>query len=245
MKTTRKKVGVAVSVVCAFVITPLLVAAGVYLWSDRQYMLVSVAVAVASLVPFLVAFERGDNTTRELVALAVMTAISVVGRLIFAPIPGFKPVAAVTIITGMYFGAQAGFVTGAMSALISNIFYGQGPWTPFQMFAWGLSGFLAGLIFFGKKTGKATIPLLVVAGIVGGMLYSAIMDIWTTVSVTGQFTAEGYLAATTTSLPFTAEYALSNVLFLLVLYKPMDRRLSRIKLKFGIFGGCVDKTNEN
>ena len=237
MVTARKKAGYVVSLICAVVVTPLLVAAGVYLWADRQYMLVSVAIAVASLVPFFVAFERGDNTVRELVALAVMTAISVVGRLIFAPIPGFKPVTAVTVITGMYFGAEAGFVTGAMSALISNIFYGQGPWTPFQMFAWGISGFLSGLIFFERKLGKATIPLLAVVGIFGGVLYSAIMDVWTTVSVTGQFTAKGYLAAITTSLPFTAEYALSNVVFLAVLYKPMDRRLSRVKLKFGIFGG--------
>lgn len=72
--------------------------------------------------------------------------------------------AAVTIITGAYFGAEAGFVTGALSALISNIFYGQGPWTPFQMLAWGLGGFLSGLVFFNKKLGKATLPLLVVVG---------------------------------------------------------------------------------
>lgn len=236
MNETCKKRGKIASII-AVVLTPFVVAAGVYLWSDRQYLLVSFVIAVLSLVPFFVAFERGDNTVRELVALAVMTAISVVGRLIFAPIPGFKPVTAVVVITGMYFGAEAGFVTGAMSALISNIFYGQGPWTPFQMFAWGIGGFLSGLIFYNKKLGKATVPLIVIAGIVAGALYSAIMDIWTTVSITGDFTCQGYLAAVVTSLPFTAEYAISNVIFLLILYKPMDRRLSRIKLKFGIFGG--------
>lgn len=236
MNETRKKRGKIASII-AVVLTPFVVAAGVYLWSDRQYLLVSFVIAVLSLVPFFVAFERGDNTVRELVALAVMTAISVVGRLIFAPIPGFKPVTAVVVITGMYFGAEAGFVTGAMSALISNIFYGQGPWTPFQMFAWGIGGFLSGLIFYNKKLGKAAVPLIVIAGIVAGALYSAIMDIWTTVSITGDFTCQGYLAAVVTSLTFTAEYAISNVIFLLILYKPMDRRLSRIKLKFGIFGG--------
>lgn len=145
--------------------------------------------------------------------------------------------AAVTIITGAYFGAEAGFVTGALSALISNIFYGQGPWTPFQMLAWGLGGFLSGLVFFNKKLGKATLPLLVVVGFFVGVLYSAIMDVWSAVSMTGEFVWQAYLAALTTSLPFTIEYAVSNVIFLLVLYKPMDRRLTRVKLKFGVFGG--------
>lgn len=237
MNVRRKKIGFAASIICAVVITPLFVAAGVCLFSDRQYLLVSVAIAAAALVPFFVAFERGDNTVRELVALAVMTAISVVGRLVFAPIPGFKPVAAVTIITGAYFGAEAGFVTGALSALISNVFYGQGPWTPFQMLAWGLGGFLSGLIFFNKKLGKVTLPLLVVVGFFVGVLYSAIMDVWSAVSMTGEFAWQTYLAAVTTSLPFTIEYAVSNVIFLLVLYKPMDRRLTRVKLKFGVFGG--------
>mgnify|MGYP001039645534 CR=1 FL=1 len=236
MNVRRKKIGFVASIICAVVITPLFVAAGVCLLSDRQYLLVS-AIAAAALLPFFVAFERGDNTVRELVALAVMTAISVVGRLVFAPIPGFKPVAAVTIITGVYFGAEAGFVTGALSALISNIFYGQGPWTPFQMLAWGLGGFLSGLIFFNKKLGKATLPLLVVVGFFAGVLYSAIMDVWSAVSMTGEFVWQAYLAALTTSLPFTIEYAVSNVIFLLVLYKPMDRRLTRVKLKFGVFGG--------
>lgn len=236
MNSDRKRIGRIVGLICVVVIVPLLIVIGVVLWADRQYILVSFGIAVCSLVPFFVAFERGDNTVRELVALAIMTAISVVGRLVFAPIPGFKPVGAVTVITGMYFGCQAGFITGAMSALISNIFYGQGPWTPFQMFAWGISGFLSGLIFFNKKLGKAAVPLIIVVGIVAGVLYSAIMDVWTTVSVTGEFTAAAYLAAVTTSLPFTAEYALSNVVFLLVFYKPMNKRLSRVKLKYGIFG---------
>lgn len=233
----RKKTGVVVGCVCIVVIVPLLVAVGVCLWADRQYMLVSCGIAVCALVPFFLAFERGDNTVRELVALAIMTAISVVGRLVFAPIPGFKPVAAITVITGVFFGGQAGFITGAMSALISNIFYGQGPWTPFQMFAWGIIGFLSGLIFYNKKLGKAALPLIVVTGIVAGVLYGAIMDVWTTVSVTGEFTARAYLAALATSLPFAAEYAVSNAIFLLLLYKPMERRLERVKLKFGIFDG--------
>lgn len=235
----RKKSARVIGVLAATVLTPALVALGVWLWADRQYMVVSVAIAFVALVPFFVAFERGDNTVRELVVVATLTALSVVGRLIFAPLPGFKPVAAVVIVTGACFGWQAGFVTGAMSALVSNIFYGQGPWTPFQMFAWGICGFLSGLLFFRRNLGKATLPLVLACGAFCGVLYSMIMDIWTTLSFTGEFGLSAYFAAVTASLPFTLEYALSNVLFLLVLYKPFARRMNRMRVKYGVFAESV------
>ena len=77
---------------------------------------------------------------------AAMTALSVSGRFLFAMLPGFKPVTAIIIITALYFGAQAGFMTGALTALISNIYFGQGSWTPFQMLAWGIVGLLGGIL---------------------------------------------------------------------------------------------------
>ena len=88
-----------------------------------------------------------------------MSAISIAGRSLFIITPGFKPVAAITAITGFSLGAEAGFLTGAISALVSNMFFGQGPWTPFQMFMWGIIGFIAGLL---GKTGvmHKKIPLI-------------------------------------------------------------------------------------
>src|SRR5690625_7953059 len=86
-----------------------------------------------------------------MVVFAVLIALSSISRVLFAPIPVFKPVSAIVILTAIYFGAEAGFLVGALTALLSNIYFGQGPWTPFQMFAWGIIGLIAGLPFIREK----------------------------------------------------------------------------------------------
>lgn len=116
--------------------------------------------------------------------LAVMTALSVAGRFIFAPIPFFKPVTAMVVIAGMYFGAEFGFLTGALSAVISNFYFGQGAWTPFQMFSWGIIGFIAGILSSRLIRSKI---ILVIYGALAGVVYSLIMDIWTVLWMDGMF----------------------------------------------------------
>jgi energy-coupling factor transport system substrate-specific component len=148
---------------------PLAVAASALLLEGRQYLFCSFLVASLAVLLFIAGFERKEIGTRRMVLVSVMIALSVVGRLIFMPLPGFKPISALVIITGIAFGPVAGFVTGSMSAVVSNMFFGQGPWTPFQMLAWGLIGFLAGVAF---RRGKKPHPLaLIVAGLLGGVLY--------------------------------------------------------------------------
>ena len=216
-----------------FVLIPAALFAGVSIFNDRNYMLVSAFVALLSCLPFFIAFETNENTGRELVVIAVMCAISVVGRLIFAPIPGFKPVTAVVIITGAVLGAEAGFITGSMTALCSNIFFGQGPWTPFQMFSWGIIGFISGLIFFKRQ--KKNLIFIIIAGMLFGVLFSLLMDIWTTVSVSGEFIVNEYIACIIAAIPVTIEYAVSNAVFLAVLFNPFNKKLERIKTKYGVF----------
>jgi energy-coupling factor transport system substrate-specific component len=140
---TAKKV---IKYLCVFLVAPLIVLCGVFFLGDRKYAFVSLTLSVVACIPFFVSFEKGKNDARRIVIIAVMTALSVAGRFVFAPIPFFKPVTAIVIITAIYLGAEAGFITGAFSAVVSNFYFGQGPWTPFQMFAWGLIGFLAGLL---------------------------------------------------------------------------------------------------
>ncbi len=140
---------------------PLLLLAGVFLLHDRKYNFIAMAAAVFSCIPFFLSFERKRARTTELVLIAAMTALSVVGRVIFAPLPGFKPVTAITVITGMHFGPQAGFLTGSLSAIVSNIFFGQGPWTPFQMFVWGIIGYAAGLLQMRTRPGSEMAACLV------------------------------------------------------------------------------------
>ncbi len=160
-----------------------------------------------------------------------MTALSVAGRFIFSPIPFFKPVTAVVIITALYFGGEAGYITGAFSALLSNFYFGQGPWTPFQMMVWGLIGLLTGLL--ARYIIKNALTLAV-WGALSGALFSAMMDIWTTLWVENGFNIGRYFANIAVSAPITAVYAVSNIIFLLLLAKPIGKKLERLKTKYGI-----------
>lgn len=230
----KRTARIGLSLCVSLLLVPAAVVFGVLLFRDRKYNLISMAVAFLSCIPFFFRFERGRRSARETVILSVMTAFSVVGRLIFTPVPGFKPVTAVTVISGIALGPEAGFLVGSLSAVVSNIFFGQGPWTPFQMFVWGIIGWGSGLLFYGKKQAPNR-WLLSVVGAVAGVLFSLLMDIWTTLSIDGTFLLNRYLANVASSLPFMAIYAVSNVVFLLLLAPPFLRKLERVKTKYGVF----------
>lgn len=217
-------------IIIAFII-PLTIALGAVVFEDRRYAFVSAAVAILSCVPFFLTFERGRGATEKIVVIALMIALSVAGRFIFAPIPFFKPVTAIVVITAIYFGAEAGFVTGAMSAVISNLYFGQGPWTPFQMFSWGLIGFVSGLLANPLQRNRL---LLVLHGIISGIAYSFIMDIWTTLWADGFFNLSRFIASVISAAPVTAVYGISNVIFLLILNPLLGKKIRRIKIKYGI-----------
>ena len=99
------------------------------------------------MLPFFLVFESRKPQARELVLIATLCAVAVAGRSAFFFLPQFKPVAAFIILAGAAFGGETGFLVGAVTMLCSNMFFGQGPWTPYQMFAMGLIGFLAGVLF--------------------------------------------------------------------------------------------------
>ena len=210
------------------IVTALSAAAGALRWDAAAAL-----IAVLCCVPFFLSFERRAPSASEIVLCAVMTAFSAAGRFIFAPLPFFKPVTAVTVLTGMLLSPQAGFMTGALSAVVSNIWFGQGAWTPFQMLSWGLIGYAAGLLNRRKWLEK---PLwLCVFGVAAGCFYSLVMDVWTTLSADGSFVLSRWIAAAASALPVTAVYCASNVAFLLVLRKPVTKRIARLKEKYGVF----------
>lgn len=213
-------------------IIPLLIAVGVVLLHDRKYQIISILLAFLACVPFFLSFEKGEPNVREMVVLAVMTALSVAGRFLFAMVPGFKPVTAIVVITAVHFGPQAGFLTGSLSAVLSNIYFGQGPWTPFQMFVWGFLGLLAGLL--AKRGWLQSRLALSLYGLFAGAAFSLMMDVWTVLAMDGTFSLLRYLAAVSSSLFFMAVYAVSNVVFLLVLSGPVGEKLERIKIKYGL-----------
>ncbi len=211
------------------VLIPCVVVLGAVAFRNKQTAWISLCVAVLSVLPFFFFFEWKRSDAGRLVLIAAMTALSVVGRMAFSPLPGFKPVAAVVILTGMYFGSEAGFMTGALSAVISNFYFGQGPWTPFQMLSWGVLGFLAGIIAVWLQKSKI---VLMVYAILSGILYSFLMDVYTVLQMDGYFNFYRYLGALASAAPFTAVYAVSNLIFLLLFAGPIGKILKRIQTKY-------------
>ena len=204
----------------------------VMLFKYDKYAVIIITAAILSCIPFFIKFERGSHTAEEIMLVAVMTALAVAGRIVFTPLPSIKPVTAVVIFTGIYFGGEAGFMTGALSGLISNIFFGQGPWTPFQMLSWGIIGFAAGIIAPILKKGK--LPLCIY-GLISGVSFSLMMDIYTVLwQEQGGFNIERYIFYVAASLPVMITYSITNIIFLLLLAGPLGRRLMRITIKYGI-----------
>ncbi len=220
-----------VKYILVFAVIPLLIVGGVMVFGNSSYSIISMLIAVIGCVPFFLTFEKKENNTRKTVILAVMTALSVAGRFIFAPLPFFKPVTAMVIISAMYFGSEFGFMVGSLSAVISNFYFGQGPWTPFQMFCWGIIGFLAGILSNRLLRSKI---VLVLYGVFSGVVYSLIMDVWTTLWADGMFNISRFIASVSASLPIIGIYIVSNVIFLLILVPLFSKKIIRIKTKYGL-----------
>ncbi len=192
-----------------------------------RHLLISLLMSCLALLYFFAGVDERRIGTRRMVLTAVMVALSVVGRML----PLLKPTTAIVVLAGVYLGREAGFLTGALTALLSNFYFGQGPFTPFQMLALGLIGLLAGVLA-PALTGRRW--AVCVYGAAAGIVYSAVMDIWTVLWYNGRFSPALYLAAVGTALPHTLLYAVSNLLFLFVLSKPFGDKLSRIRKKYGV-----------
>ena len=192
------------------------------------------------MTPFAMVFEDRKPQARELLLIAVMSGIAVAGRMAFFMVPQFKPVTAVVIIAGIGLGAEAGFLTGAVSGFVSNFFFGQGPWTPWQMFSFGIIGFLAGLIFHRNKTlakareGVRRFWECFYGGFATLLIYGLLMDFSTIITYSSGFSWEILMARIISGIPFNLIHAASTVIFLLFLARPMERKLDRIKKKYGI-----------
>jgi len=213
--------------VLPFILMPAIVAFGIFAVESQYHALISFLVAVCSLLLFLCGFEKKKIGSRRLVIVAVMVALSVAGRMF----PIIKPVTAFAVLSGMFLGPEAGFLVGSFSALISNFYFGHGPWTPFQMLAWGLIGFFAGVLASPLKKSRL---FLYVYGILAAVGFSLLMDVWSADWLAGEFVPSLYLAKLVTSLPHTALYAVSNVIFLILFAKPFSEKLGRIKIKYGV-----------
>lgn len=198
--------------------------------TGRAYYLTGTLLIIELMLPFFLAFEGRRPKARELVLIAVMCALAIVSRAALAFLPHFKPIIGIIMITGAVFGWETGFLVGAVSAFGSNFFFGQGPWTPWQMAAYGLAGLLAGL--FGKKT---TPPVLALMGFFSTLLLvGPVLDLSRLFTVATVMTPRYILMVFVMGIPANIMNAVSTGLTILLLGKPLQDKLLRIRTKYGL-----------
>ena len=213
---------------------PATILCGVYLLGDRKYLFISLLVLLEVMLPFALLFERRGPTARELVLLAVLSALCVAGRAAFSALPQFKPVLALVIVSGVALGGEAGFLTGALAMLLSNVMYGQGPWTPWQMFAMGLCGFLAGVLYRRGLLRRGRVSLCIYGALSALLIYGVLMNVSSALlwqSPVSWATIGAYLLS---GFPVDCVHAAATVCFLWLFGEPMLEKLDRIKVKYGL-----------
>ncbi len=229
-RTRNKNLTSAVTAAAVIACSVLLV---FYAFKNKTgYALVSVVIISLSIVPFFLSFERRKPKARDIVPVAVMAALGTVGRIAFAMVAGVKPTTAIVIISGVAFGPQAGFLTGAVSALASNFFFGQGAWTPWQMLAWGLCGLFAGMF---KNIGAINgTKSLILYGVFAAMMFGLIMNCWHVIGFVNPITAGAVITTLVASFYYDLSHVISTAVFLLLLGNMWIKKLERIKIKFDV-----------
>ena len=218
-----------------FLAVPLTLFIGVFYLGSRKYNVISLFILVECMLPFFVMFEKKRPKAREIAVIATLCAIAIAGRAAFFMLPQFKPVMAVTIIAGAAFGGETGFLVGAVTMLASNILFSQGPWTPWQMFAMGIIGFLAGVFFnkgllSGKRVSLAVFGAVSAIVIYGGIMNPASAIIWSTEKISRNVLLTYYISG----FPMDCIHAFATAFFLMTAAEPMLEKLERIKIKYGL-----------
>ncbi|MEA4933880.1 MAG: ECF transporter S component, partial [Lawsonibacter sp.] len=206
--------------------------AGTYLLGERKYYFISLLLILEALIPMLFRFEGAKPQSRQLVLLAGLTALAAAGRAAFFMLPQFKPVAAVVILSGVVFGGQAGFLVGVSSMLVSNFFYVQGAWTPWQMAAMGLVGFLAGWLGRWVSRGRLWLCLYGFFSVI--LLYGGILNPASVLMYQPYPTWEMIVASWFLGFPLDLVHGAATAFFLWVAGPLFLEKLNRIRIKYGL-----------
>jgi len=216
----------------ALVLIPLTIYMGDLLFDNRKYYFISLLIIFETIVPFCMAFESRKPKARELVTISVLCVIAVLSRAAFFMLPQFKPLVAIIIITGVCLGGETGFLAGAVTGFVSNFFFGQGPWTPWQMFALGIIGFISGILFNGSLN-KNKVFLSIFGFSATLIIYGGIMNPASVIMAQNQITWKMIFSAYIVALPLDLIHAFSSAFFLWFISEPMIEKLERIKTKYG------------
>lgn len=229
-KTSVKSMIVSAAVIA--VIVPITIYIGFRFFDNRKYYFISMLIILEAILPPLLSLEKRRISARELVLISVICAAAVAGRSAFYMLPQFKPMAAIVIIAGVSLGGETGFLIGVISAFVSNMFFGQGAWTVWQMFAFGLVGFFSGVIFRALPVTRASLCLYGFAAVTA--LYGIIMNISSVVLYQSEPNLSMFIASEAMGLPFDLIHAAATVFFLYFAAPPVLEKLERVKTKYGM-----------
>lgn len=210
----------------------------VLLSKSVNYYIVSLLIILVPIILSIKDFEKNNKTAIEISFTAVMVAIAVVSRSVFYLIPQVKPIAAVVIVFAVCAGEKYGFFIGATSAFVSNFLFGQGIWTPFQMLALGLIGFLAGVFF--KRVKPKRMQLAIFGLVSVGIFYGLIVDISSIFMILDKITFAGIVSIYSSGFLFNLAFAISTAVFLLIFGEQFVKKIDRIKKKYGLFGYTLE-----
>lgn len=235
MRTKQNKHSVKIELgVFYCVVIPLLLFLSFFIFKARGVYLLSMGIAALAVLPAFVLYENAKPSAQKVALVAVYTAAIVASRAAFFWAPQVKPMMALVMIGGIAFGAQFGFLVGVFSAFCSNFLFGQGPWTPFQMVAFGLAGFLAGFLFYGKDLSKKRWILPVYGFVATYLLYGGIMNFYSVAAFVPSLTWQAVLLSYITAIPFDITHAGSTAFFLIVLANIILKKTNRLKIKYGV-----------
>ena len=192
-------------------------------------------VALLALLLVFAGYEASRPALRQVMPTVVLASLAAAGRVLFAPLPDVKPVSAIAIVAGSLLGRRNGFMVGALAALVSNAFFGQGAWTPWQMYAWGLVGYLAGVLTDAGALRRHRWALLAY-GFASALLYGAILNGWYVLGFVRPLTAAGVLAGYAAAVPWDVVHGLATVGFLALIWLPWGRSIRRVVAKYDLSG---------
>ena len=223
-----------VTLLVFFVLVPATLLIGVKL-PGRSFYITGTLMILELMLPFFMAFEGRKPQARELVIIAVMCAMAIAGR-VAIPFPHFKAVFAFVMLAGIVFGPEAGFMVGAITAVVSNFFYGQGAYTPWQMFGYGAGGMLAGFCFAKNRLPRDGVTMAVF-GFFGVVLWvGPLLDCSSLFLMITTVNTNSIIAVFTAGFPANIANGICTALVLLLLGKPLLDKLDRIKTKYGMPG---------
>lgn len=207
------------------VLVAALAALGASAWAALDSERGGLALLLAALAALTAGFawhEGGTSSVKDIALVATLAGVAAAGRLLFAPVPGVQPVTVIVVVAGVALGPRRGFAVGALAALASNFFLGQGVWTPWQMLAWGLCGVVGG-VAAPLLRGRVA---LAAACFVLGLGFSSLMDVWEWYSFYPH-TWQALTVQMSRGFPFSMAHAIGNVIIALAIGPELRRVIER------------------